>query len=174
MKLVVLDYSKTMERKIIKVDEVTEVIETLHQKKQKIVLVGGCFDIFHIGHLRFLTNAKQLGDMLIILLEADSTVKRLKGAHRPFHRQQDRAEILSALEIVDYVVLLPRKMRDEDYDEMIKIIKPAIIATTKNDPLRFHKERQAKTVGGNVIDVIERLENVSTSTITEDQKAENI
>lgn len=72
---------------------------------KKIVFTNGCFDILHVGHVRYLTQARSLGDRLVIGLNADASVKKLKGPERPVNRQKDRAEVLAALNAVDYVVL---------------------------------------------------------------------
>jgi FAD synthetase len=117
-------------------------------RKGRIVLTGGCFDILHIGHVRFLSEAKRMGDYLVVLLENDKNVKKLKGGNRPVFIQKERAEMLSALESVDLVVLLPTMESDSDYLNLIRIIKPDIIAVTENDPHIEKKKRQAKKVGG--------------------------
>jgi rfaE bifunctional protein nucleotidyltransferase chain/domain len=153
--------------KIIKAQDSIKVAKKLHAQGSRIVLVGGCFDILHVGHLSFLEKAKEQGNTLIVLLENDSRIKKIKGLNRPINSQLNRATLLAALSIVDYVVTLPDHMTNELYDELILDIKPAIIATTQQDPNRIHKERQAKIVHGRVVDVVPKIENASTSRIAE-------
>lgn len=154
-----------MSNNILTLENVKEVSENLRKDGKKIVLAGGCFDVLHNGHVRFLRNAKQLGDALMVLLESDESISKSKGPGRPINPQMDRAEIVSELRDVDYVVLLPSIMTNEKYDNVINTIKPAIIATTKGDPWRTHKERQATLVGGKVIDVITPVKNKSTTRV---------
>ena len=148
--------------KILSINEVKE-LETAQKQATNIVLVGGCFDVLHIGHLRFLEEAKKRGDALWILLESDETIAKSKGRGRPINNQLDRAQLLAAMELVDHVVLLKPFMSNQDYDGLIIAIKPAIIATTKGDANRIHKERQAKLTGAQVIDVIDHMQNQSTT-----------
>ncbi|HBR16032.1 MAG: glycerol-3-phosphate cytidylyltransferase [Deltaproteobacteria bacterium RIFCSPLOWO2_12_FULL_43_16] len=75
------------------------------RKKKTIVFTNGCFDIIHAGHVRYLKKAKSLGDFLVVGLNSDSSVKKIKGEKRPIVPQKERAEVLSGLEAVDYVVL---------------------------------------------------------------------
>ncbi|MCM8761989.1 MAG: D-glycero-beta-D-manno-heptose 1-phosphate adenylyltransferase [Candidatus Omnitrophica bacterium] len=103
--------------------EIEKISRQLKKKGRKIVFTNGCFDILHKGHIRLLKKAKSLGDVLIVGLNTDSSVRRLKGKDRPFLKEDDRAEILSALEMVDYVVLFPQ---DTPY-KLIKIIKPDVL-----------------------------------------------
>lgn len=84
--------------------ELKKICESLKQKK-KIVFTNGCFYLLHVGHVRYLQEAKKQGDILIVGINTDASVKRLKGPQRPLQTEQDRAEILSALECVDYVAL---------------------------------------------------------------------
>ena len=116
--------------------------------KGRIVLTGGCFDILHLGHVRYLSEAKQMGDYLVVLLESDVKVKELKGGNRPIFIQAERAEMLSALGCVDLVVLLPAMEDDSDYLSLMRTIKPDIIAVTKNDPHIEKRKDQAKQIGG--------------------------
>ncbi|OGK21714.1 hypothetical protein A3C23_00065 [Candidatus Roizmanbacteria bacterium RIFCSPHIGHO2_02_FULL_37_13b] len=125
------------------------------------VLVGGCFDIFHIGHLRFLIAAKKKGDWLIIALESDDFI-RVKKKRNPFHTQQERAEILSYLDCVDSVVMLPYFTDDNDYMKMVNKIKPEIIAVTENDKLLSKKISQAKQIGGRLEIVTSFINNKSS------------
>lgn len=94
----------------------------LHRDK-KIVFTNGCFDILHVGHIRYLQEAAQLGDMLVVGLNSDASVRRLKGEGRPVNPEQDRAELICALEYVDYVAVF-----DEDTPyELIRIIQPDVL-----------------------------------------------
>lgn len=90
---------------------------------KKIVFTNGCFDILHVGHIRYLREAAKLGDILIVGLNSDASVKRLKGSDRPVNREQDRAEILCALEFVDYVAVFEE---DTPY-RLIEAIQPDIL-----------------------------------------------
>ncbi len=139
--------------------------ENLRAQEKKIVLAGGCFDIVHQGHMAFLKMARAQGDSLFVLVESDESVKILKGKDRPINPQRNRAQKLASLPYVDIVIPLPRPFSDKDYDGLVNEIKPAIIATTKGDPGRKHKERQAREINAQVIDVSERMPNQSTTLI---------
>jgi rfaE bifunctional protein nucleotidyltransferase chain/domain len=132
---------------------------------EEIVLVGGCFDILHLGHVTFLEEAKKLGKNLVVLLESDETIKRLKGENRPINRQIDRAEMLTKLKTVDYVVMLPELKNNQDYIDLIKKISPKIIAVSEQDEKINNKKQQAKLVGARLIEVTKRLRKYSTSEI---------
>lgn len=151
-------------KKILTTDQAPELGNILSQEKKRVVLAGGCFDILHIGHLSFLQMAKNAGDVLCLLLESDETIAASKGPKRPINKQQDRASMLAALSIVDYIFLLPPGMSDEAYDTLVFAIKPAIIATTKLDPTLRHKQRQASALGAQIIES-EQIENQSTTKI---------
>lgn len=139
--------------------------EKLHHEGKKIVLVGGCFDILHIGHIRFLQKAKSKADVLFVLLESDERIHATKGNNRPIHSQEQRAEVLSALSCVDAVVLLPYLQTDREYAAVTKQLSPAIIATTKGDPQVGYKIKQAKEIGATVAYVTNHIKKVSTSNI---------
>lgn len=149
--------------KSLSIEEAIKVSEKIKQEGKTIVLVGGCFDILHIGHLRFLKEAKKRGDFLFVLLESDEKIKEIKGKNRPINTQEDRAIILGALNIVDYIILLPLLKTNQDYDDLISKVKPNIIATTKDDPTKFHKERVGKIVNAKVVDVIGKVSDASTT-----------
>jgi len=158
-------YSKTMTRKIITITEIENIAKQLHSQRKKIVLAGGCFDILHQGHINFLAAAKTQGDILVVLLESDASVHKRKGDKRPIHSQEDRAKILASLAAVDYIVLLPTLKTDQKYDTVVLQLKPAIIATTRGDPGKSHKERQAERIKATVIDVIDRLPAYASSSL---------
>ncbi len=150
------------EKKIIPFGKISNLqLPISHNKK---VLVGGCFDILHFGHLTFLKNAKQLGDILIIALESDEFMKN-KKRKIPVHTQLERAYILAALEFTDLVILLPYFTSDEDYFHLTADIKPHIIAVTKGDPNLKQKKLQAKSVGANVIVAAPKLTQFASSKI---------
>lgn len=151
--------------KVVSIKQAEEISKDLQQKGEKLVLAGGCFDILHIGHIIFLKNAKKQGDILIVLIEHDKTIQKLKGENRPVNTQEDRIEVLSAISYVDYILPLTPFPTDKDYYLLTKKLKPAIIATTQNDPARIHKERQAIAVGAKVKDVTGQISNQSTSRI---------
>ncbi|RBQ31264.1 bifunctional heptose 7-phosphate kinase/heptose 1-phosphate adenyltransferase [Arcobacter sp. FW59] len=101
-------------------DEIRTLASKLHNQGKKIVFTNGCFDILHVGHVKYLEEAKSYGDILILGLNADSSVRKLKGETRPINTQDDRAYILASLESVDYVVIF----EEETPYELIKLIKP--------------------------------------------------
>jgi len=100
------------------------VVTTLKAEGKKIVFTNGCFDILHVGHVRYLNEAKALGDILILGLNSDCSVKSLKGSNRPINNESDRAEVLSALKAIDYVVIFDEKTAENIVGE----IKPDIYA----------------------------------------------
>ncbi|MDX4013040.1 D-glycero-beta-D-manno-heptose-7-phosphate kinase [Aliarcobacter skirrowii] len=104
-------------------DEIEKLAKKLHSQGKKIVFTNGCFDILHVGHVKYLEEAKSYGDVLILGLNADSSVRKLKGSSRPINSQDDRAYILASLESVDYVVIF----EEETPYELIKLIKPHVL-----------------------------------------------
>ena len=94
-----------MKQKIKRRKELLRIIKELQAKRKRIVFTNGCFDLLHIGHVRYLEKAKGLGDVLIVGVNSDTSVRKLKGPQRPIRPEEERAEILSSLECVDYVTL---------------------------------------------------------------------
>ena len=88
-----------------------EIINRIKADRKKIVFTNGCFDLLHVGHIRYLAQAKRLGDFLIIGLNSDSSVKELKGEDRPINSFEDRATLLSAIESVDLVIMFETNSR---------------------------------------------------------------
>ncbi|MBI4687512.1 MAG: D-glycero-beta-D-manno-heptose 1-phosphate adenylyltransferase [Nitrospirae bacterium] len=108
--------------KILDIGKLKAVVSQLKAEGKKIVFTNGCFDIIHVGHVRYLTEAKKLGDVLVIGLNTDNSVSRIKPG-RPINPEAQRAEVLSALEMVDYVTLF-----DEDTPyELIKAAQPDVL-----------------------------------------------
>jgi rfaE bifunctional protein nucleotidyltransferase chain/domain len=92
--------------------------------RQTIVFTNGCFDILHAGHVRYLAAAKQLGDILVVGLNGDASVRQLKGEDRPLNPQEDRAEVMAALEAVDYVIIFGEKR----VDSLLRQVRPQVYA----------------------------------------------
>lgn len=151
-------------KKVIDLKQAEKICKKLKESGKRVVLVGGCFDIFHYGHFIFLKKAKSLGDILIIALENDKRIHKLKGKDRPVTPEKARAEILSAFPFVDYVLKLPDLDNDEDYRNLVLRLKPEIIAVTEGDKQLDNKKQQAKSVGGEVR-VIPKIAIPSTSQI---------
>lgn len=145
-----------------------KIIEDSHISSisgEKIVLVGGCFDILHKAHLDFLSKSKQLGDFLVVLLESDENIRNMKGKDRPINNQQSRAEQLSQIDDVDYVILLKKPDSSKYYYNLVNLLRPAIIAVTSDDPLITLKKEQAEQVGGRVVAVMDRNKAFSSTQI---------
>lgn len=151
------------QKKLLSPKQAIKVSSDLKKNGERLILTGGCFDILHKGHVMFIQKAKEQTGTHFILLENDASIKKSKGPNRPIHSQEDRAYVLAHLTDVDYIVLLPGEMGDQDYDELIFALKPAIIATTKGDPTKIHKLRQAKSVGAKLVEVVKPIKNTSTS-----------
>jgi len=149
--------------KIITIEQTRKVVKQLKREGKRIVLVGGIFDLIHRGHVEFLEAAKKEGNVLIVFLESDEKTREIKGKNRPINAQVDRAFILSKFVIVDYVLLLPYFKKDQDYEKLVKMFQPDIIAVTKTDPLKKLKKRYAKSVNGSLIEVISRIKEYSTT-----------
>lgn len=96
------------------------ILDSLKKKDKKIVFTNGCFDLIHIGHVRYLEKAKSLGDILVVAINTDSSIKRIKDKRRPIIPQRERAEVIASLGCVDYVTFF-----DEDTPyELIKLLRP--------------------------------------------------
>ena len=100
-----------------------EIINRIKAERKKIVFTNGCFDLLHVGHIRYLAQAKKLGDFLIIGLNSDSSVKELKGEDRPINSFEDRATLLAAIESVDSVIMF----EEQTPENLIKDIVPDIL-----------------------------------------------
>lgn len=132
------------------------------------ILVGGCFDLLHFGHITFLKQAKNasINSFLLIALESDEYIKKHKK-RTPIHTQDQRAEILSQLRCVDAVVLLPYFTSDHEYERMVQIINPHTIAITEGDPQTLNKQKQAQAIGSTIKVVTKLLSDYSTTTISQ-------
>lgn len=152
-----------IENKIFPYDNLARLVEISH--KRKSVLVGGCFDIIHYGHIVFLNQAKSAGDYLIVALEPDEFI--LKNKKRtPYHNQKERALVLANLLNVDAVLLLPIFESDREYEKLTVIIQPTVIAVVEGDPKYEKKKKQADLVSGQIKIVTKKIKSFSTSLIS--------
>ena len=112
-----------MRKKIKRKEQIKGVLTRLKNKGKKIVFTNGCFDLLHIGHVRYLEEMKKYGDILIVAINSDRSVKLIKGEQRPFVPQEERAEVVSALECVDYVIIF----HEPDPLELVTYLKPDVL-----------------------------------------------
>ncbi len=128
----------------------------------KVVLANGCFDLFHVGHIRYLAGAKALGDILIVGINSDEQVRKLKGENRPFMPENERAEIVSALKFVDFVTIFP----EATVTELIRAIRPDFHAKGTDYTTETVPEREiVKEYGGQVAIVGDPKDHSSTELI---------
>lgn len=110
-------------KKTLSLSKLLKFLTEARKTKKKVVFTNGCFDILHSGHIALLEKAKALGDILIVGLNADSSVKKLKGKTRPINKEKNRAIILSAIETIDKVIIF----KEDTPHEILKSIKPDIL-----------------------------------------------
>jgi D-glycero-beta-D-manno-heptose 1-phosphate adenylyltransferase len=126
---------------------------------QRIILANGCFDLFHVGHIRYLAGAKELGGILVVGLNADEQVRKLKGENRPFTPERERAEIVSALRFVDLVTVFP----EPTVEELIRAIRPDFHAKGTDYTVETVPEREiVRECGGQVAIVGDPKDHSST------------
>lgn len=132
--------------------------------KNTKIMVGGCFEVIHYGHLQFLKNTKKHADKLIVALEPDEFIKKNKN-RVPIHNQVQRAQLLASFDFVDYILLLPLFTSDKDYQKMVTDIRPDMVAVTKGDPQFENKREQIESVGGKIIVASKYFKRYSTKSI---------
>ncbi|NNE97865.1 MAG: adenylyltransferase/cytidyltransferase family protein [Pyrinomonadaceae bacterium] len=132
------------------------------RKGKRIVLANGCFDLFHVGHARYLAGAKELGDCLIVGVNTDEEVKKQKGAQRPFTPENERAEVISSIKCVDLVTVFP----EPTVEELIRAIRPDFHAKGTDYTTETVPERNiVKECGGQVAIVGDPKDHSSTEII---------
>ena len=148
---------------LIKRSELQDLLKKLRAEGKTIVTTNGCFDILHVGHVRYLEKAKSFGDVLIVALNSDKSVKRIKGESRPVNNENDRAEVLSALRSVDYVVVF-----DEDSPiDLLLEIKPDVHTKGADYTIETLPEAKGIMEAGGRIEFITFVEGKSTTSIIE-------
>jgi len=147
--------------KILTLDQLRAESRRLRAEGKRVAATNGCFDILHVGHVRYLAAAQKLGDVLVVGLNGDDSVCQLKGEGRPVNRERDRAEVLAALESVDYVTIFPEKRATN----FLRAAQPSVYAkggdytTDTLDP----EERAVLDNSGTRIEIIPFEKGYSTS-----------
>ncbi len=151
---------------VIKRENIRDVVKKIQDSGKTVVTTNGCFDILHVGHVRYLQKTKSFADYSVILLNSDKSVKLIKGEGRPINNENDRAEILCALSCVDYVVLFgessPRDLLDK--------IKPDVHTKGADYSVETLPEADVILKNGGRIEFIEFVEGKSTTNTIESMK----
>ena len=160
----VIAFSLTsMSGKILSIDEMLEERARLKQEGKRLVFTNGCFDILHVGHIRYLQQARELGDALLVAINSDRSVRELKGAGRPVMNEEERAEMLAALRAVDYVTVFD----DISPRSLIARILPDILVKGGDYRLdEIHGREETEAAGGRALS-LPFIEGASTSGIIE-------
>lgn len=141
--------------------EIKEIINQLKKEEKKIVFTNGVFDLIHAGHVDYLVKAKQLGDVLVLALNTDSSVKRIKGNKRPILKQEERAFIVSNLKPVDYVTFF----EEDTPAEIISDLIPDILVKGADWSIDKIVGREVVEANGGAVKTIEFVSDQSTSKI---------
>ena len=137
--------------------------EDLRRQGKRIVFTNGCFDIIHAGHVRYLTTAKNFGDILIVGLNTDDSVRKLKGASRPINNQEDRAEVLLGLKAVDHVIFFGERTAEN----LIAEVKPAVYVKGGDYTLETLPEAKIVQSCGGRVELVNLVAGKSTTNIVE-------
>ncbi|MEA3471412.1 MAG: D-glycero-beta-D-manno-heptose 1-phosphate adenylyltransferase [Thermodesulfobacteriota bacterium] len=148
---------------ILSREKLKERLESLKGEGEKVVFTNGCFDIIHAGHVRYLKEAKKLGDILVLALNSDSSVKAIKGERRPIVPQEERAIVVGSLESVDYVTLFD----EETPLQLIEYLRPHILVKGGDWDEENVVGREAVRQWGGEVVVIPEVKGVSTTNIIE-------
>jgi D-beta-D-heptose 7-phosphate kinase/D-beta-D-heptose 1-phosphate adenosyltransferase len=152
-----------MKQKIKKREELLRIIKDLKAKGKRIVFTNGCFDLLHVGHIRYLEEAKTLGDILIVGVNSDASVRKLKGPKRPVLHVEDRAEILSGLGCVDYITVF-----DElDPLALITSLQPNVLAKGGDWTIEQTVGKEVVERAGGEVVIIPFVQGASTSSLIE-------
>ena len=146
---------------LVSQSEIFEIVRKGQQNGKTFAATNGCFDILHVGHIRYLRKTKELADYSIVMLNSDKSVKQIKGEDRPINSESDRAEILNALSSVDYVVLFEEKSPAK----LLEAIKPDIYTKGADYTLETLPERDIVLKNNIKVEFIEFVKGKSTTNV---------
>ena len=154
--------------KLVSQEKIVQIVRQLQEENKTVVTTNGCYDILHVGHVRYLQKTKEIADYCVVMLNSDCSVKKNKGDNRPINTELDRAEILCALSCVDYVVIFDEKSPCELLDK----IKPNFHTKGADYTLDTLPEEEKNVIIKNNINVkfIEFVEGKSTTNTIEKMK----
>ncbi|MFQ6001592.1 MAG: D-glycero-beta-D-manno-heptose 1-phosphate adenylyltransferase [Anaerolineae bacterium] len=152
-----------MSGKILPLSRLQSIAQRLREGGKRLVLTNGCFDLLHVGHVRCLKEAKSLGDLLIVGVNSDDSVRRLKGEGRPLMPQEERAEILAALEAVDYVVIF----EEDTAEKLVSALQPDLYVKGGTYTLQNLPEASAVTRYGGEVRILSLTPGFSTSELAD-------
>lgn len=155
--------------KIVSQNEIIDIVKEGQKNGIKFVVTNGCFDILHVGHVRYLTKTKEYADKLIVLLNTDKSVKAIKGETRPVNNENDRAEILSALSCVDYVVLF----NENSPADLLGKIKPDVYTKGADYTMENLPERDVVLENNIKVVFVKLVEGKSTTKIIDKINSNN-
>ena len=162
-----MGYHKKLSEKLVTKDKLKTLLEEWNSQNQKIVFTNGCFDILHRGHVEYLSHAKDLGDILILGLNTDASVKRLgKSPERPINSEDTRATILAGLECVDAIILFNE---DTPY-ELIKFVQPDVLVKGNDYRAEDIVGYDVVTAKGGKVITIQLVDGFSTTKLIEKMK----
>ena len=147
--------------RLVSQKEIADIVQNERKSGKTFAATNGCFDILHVGHVRYLQKTKSLADYSIVMLNSDKSVKMIKGEGRPINNEQDRAEILNALSCVDYVVLFEEKSPAK----LLETIKPNIYTKGADYTLETLPERDVVLRNNIKVEFIEFVQGKSTTNI---------
>lgn len=136
------------------------------RRPPRVVFTNGCFDILHVGHVRYLQQARELGDLLVVGLNSDASVKRLKGPERPVQNQDDRSEILAALGCVEFVTLF----EEDTPAQLIEAVKPDVLVKGGDWPVEKIEGSKFVLARGGEVKSLPFHEGRSTTSIIDRMK----
>jgi rfaE bifunctional protein nucleotidyltransferase chain/domain len=145
--------------KLVTLNALLRKLKQARAQGKRLVFTNGCFDVLHKGHTTYLQKAKKLGDVLVVGINGDASVRRLKGADRPLNRQKDRAHVLSALACVDHVVIF----HEDTPLKLIRAIRPQVLAKGGDWKKKDVVGASFVEAGGGVVRLIPYIRGYSTS-----------
>lgn len=157
-------YDGTMPTKVMTKEQLTPLLQQARAQKKRIVFTNGCFDLMHVGHTRYLQAAKDLGDLLVVAVNSDVSVKSLnKAPNRPIVSESQRAEVVAALGCVDYVILF----NEPDPQSVIAALQPDVLVKGGDWAVERIVGREIVEARGGVVHTIPLVPGVSTTSLIE-------